>query len=393
MAFMESLFAACIAAGLVWLIMRRGTGGATASTTAEIDKLRAVVEELTASLEGRAEAAEKRLGKVINEAQGVQSVLDRALTSVGAHIVKPDLAIESAPRPMIAAPVTEPVATPAAVEAAPVVPAAVEAAPAQLAPVEPILPQPAAAEPTPVMRGSDLLQAQPSKPAPAVAPADVDGFSVQPIVAQPVDRPVVAAEVPVEVAEPAPVQPVSTASTAVTPPAVEAVAPEPVAPPIPERKPAPGGRDPRDTAEREARVMSLVARGVTNSVDIVRQTGLTRGEVELILTLHNLHIAPGPPVPPPSAAEPAFEPIAPVLAEVPVTVASAPAPVEPGIRPMAAPAATQSVPPPSNPDDRYAAIYALIAAGITDSVEIARRTGLGRGEVELHMGLHARNVL
>ena len=46
--------------------------------------------------------------------------------------------------------------------------------------------------------------------------------------------------------------------------------------------------------------MSLVARGITNSVEIVRQTGLTRGEVELILTLHNLHIAPGPPVMPPS---------------------------------------------------------------------------------------------
>jgi hypothetical protein len=128
--------------------------------------------------------------------------------------------------------------------------------------------------------------------------------------------------------------------------------------------------------------MSLVARGVTNSVEIVRQTGLTRGEVELILTLHNLHIAPGPPTPAPTVApEPAPEPVA----------AAAQSTVDPGIRPMSTPAAAPSA--PATQDDRYAAIYALIAAGITDSVEIARRTGLGRGEVELHMGLHARNVL
>lgn len=115
--------------------------------------------------------------------------------------------------------------------------------------------------------------------------------------------------------------------------------------------------------------MSLVARGVTNSVDIVRQTGLTRGEVELILTLHNLHIAP--------SVEPS--PLA------------APAPPPPAEPVETQPPAADNV--PINPDDRYAAIYALIASGVTDSVEIARRTGLGRGEVELHMGLHARNVL
>jgi len=134
--------------------------------------------------------------------------------------------------------------------------------------------------------------------------------------------------------------------------------------------------------------MSLVARGITNSVDIVRQTGLTRGEVELILTLHNLHIAPGPPVSPPSpVVEPEPEPVAAVAQTVP-----APAALETGgIRPLSAPAAASA--PSAGQDDRYAAIYALIAAGITDSVEIARRTGLGRGEVELHMGLHARNVL
>ncbi len=52
-----------------------------------------------------------------------------------------------------------------------------------------------------------------------------------------------------------------------------------------------------------------------------------------------------------------------------------------------------AVPAEPPEDSRYAAIYALVASGVTDSIEIARRTGLGRGEVELHMGLHARNVL
>ena len=145
--------------------------------------------------------------------------------------------------------------------------------------------------------------------------------------------------------------------------------------------------------------MSLVARGVTNSVDIVRQTGLTRGEVELILTLHNLHIAPGPPLQPVAAAVP----VEPAPAVAPNAGAVEKESVEAGYKPMAVmagsnppAAATASAapsPPPNTPDDRYAAIYALIAAGVTDSVEIARRTGLGRGEVELHMGLHARNVL
>ena len=97
--FVEALFSACIAGALVWFVVRRGnTGGGSASTTAEIDRLRAVVEELSASLERRAEAAEHRLGKVINEAQGVQSVLDRALTAVGAQLVRQEATPEPAPR-------------------------------------------------------------------------------------------------------------------------------------------------------------------------------------------------------------------------------------------------------------------------------------------------------
>jgi hypothetical protein len=149
----------------------------------------------------------------------------------------------------------------------------------------------------------------------------------------------------------------------------------------------PGSREPKETAEREARVMSLVARGITNSVEIARETGLTRGEVELILTLHNLHIAPGregfapaytistpPPERQPDALDTTWAPSS--------SAEAAPRPEQPEPEPVSI-----------NPDDRYAPIYALIAAGITDSVEIARRTGLGRGEVELHMGLHARKVL
>ena len=43
-------------------------------------------------------------------------------------------------------------------------------------------------------------------------------------------------------------------------------------------------------------------------------------------------------------------------------------------------------------DDRYAPALALAAAGVADPVEIARRTGLGRGEVELLLNLRARRA-
>ena len=396
--FVEALFSACIAGALVWFVVRRGnTGSGNASTTAEIDRLRAVVEELSASLERRAEAAEHRLGKVINEAQAVQSLLDRALTAVGAQMVRHEAAPEPIPAPAaIAAPVVpEPVSPPTV--------AVVESAPVRSVAAEPIAEPTSPAPTAPVVEASappsDLLNVPPPSPEPARRPepvaravqptleedSAVDGFAVQPIVAAP--HPALTTET----SEPErPIEPVASSMSSVS--AAEPVA-APVEPPIAERAPVPlppsrpasGGRDPKDTAEREARVMSLVARGITNSVDIVRQTGLTRGEVELILTLHNLHIAPGPPVTPPSSIpEPEPEPV--------VAVAQATAPAEAGIRPLSAPAASTSA-PAGGQDDRYAAIYALIAAGITDSVEIARRTGLGRGEVELHMGLHARNVL
>ena len=46
----------------------------------------------------------------------------------------------------------------------------------------------------------------------------------------------------------------------------------------------------------------------------------------------------------------------------------------------------------SAPDPRYAPVYALLDAGIFDPVEIARRTGLGRGEVDLLLSLRDRHA-
>lgn len=44
-------------------------------------------------------------------------------------------------------------------------------------------------------------------------------------------------------------------------------------------------------------------------------------------------------------------------------------------------------------DPRQAALDALLEAGITDPAEIVRRTGLGRGEVDLILSLRARRAL
>ena len=43
-------------------------------------------------------------------------------------------------------------------------------------------------------------------------------------------------------------------------------------------------------------------------------------------------------------------------------------------------------------EERYAPAYALADDGVTDAAEIARRTGLGQGEVELILGLRARRA-
>ena len=44
------------------------------------------------------------------------------------------------------------------------------------------------------------------------------------------------------------------------------------------------------------------------------------------------------------------------------------------------------------PDPRYAPVYALLQAGVTDPIEIARQTGLGRGEVDLILSLRERRA-
>ncbi len=44
------------------------------------------------------------------------------------------------------------------------------------------------------------------------------------------------------------------------------------------------------------------------------------------------------------------------------------------------------------PDPRYAPVYALLEAGVFDPVEIARQTGLGRGEVDLILSLRRRGA-
>lgn len=44
-------------------------------------------------------------------------------------------------------------------------------------------------------------------------------------------------------------------------------------------------------------------------------------------------------------------------------------------------------------NSQYASVYALIDAGITDAQEVACRTGLSRGEVDLILGLRARQIL
>ncbi len=44
------------------------------------------------------------------------------------------------------------------------------------------------------------------------------------------------------------------------------------------------------------------------------------------------------------------------------------------------------------PDDPYAGIHALVAAGISDAGEISRRTGVALGEVNLILGLRDRQA-
>ena len=62
-------------------------------------------------------------------------------------------------------------------------------------------------------------------------------------------------------------------------------------------------------------------------------------------------------------------------------------------RPAAIPAAPALAPRPApEADPRHQPVFALLAEGVTDPAEIARRTGLGRGEVDLILSLHARRA-
>ena len=45
------------------------------------------------------------------------------------------------------------------------------------------------------------------------------------------------------------------------------------------------------------------------------------------------------------------------------------------------------------PNAQYEPVYALLDEGVSEASEIARRTGLSRGEVDLILGLRARQVL
>lgn len=83
---------------------------------------------------------------------------------------------------------------------------------------------------------------------------------------------------------------------------------------------------------------------------------------------------------------------------------AAPAPV-PAPRPAPVPATSvlppsasfpvlSQDPPAAEPEiAAHAPLYALLEAGVTDPAEITRRTGLGRGEVDLILSLRARRAL
>ena len=64
------------------------------------------------------------------------------------------------------------------------------------------------------------------------------------------------------------------------------------------------------------------------------------------------------------------------------------------------PALSSSTPARPTPEPKselenasHTALYALLDEGVTDPAEIARRTGLGRGEVDLILSLRARRAL
>ncbi len=61
--------------------------------------------------------------------------------------------------------------------------------------------------------------------------------------------------------------------------------------------------------------------------------------------------------------------------------------------PREPPKPVQEESPAPQPDPRYSPIYALLDRGVSDPIEIARLTGLGRGEVDLILSLRGRRAL
>ena len=105
---------------------------------------------------------------------------------------------------------------------------------------------------------------------------------------------------------------------------------------------------------------------------------------------------PKPKVPNAAVAKPAVE-LGPVIVPDPVTApepaAELPVAAEPLYEtPHILVVAAREVIPEPPPETRYAPVYALLALGLSDPVEIARQTGLGRGEVDLILSLRDRRV-
>ncbi|MCW3059802.1 MAG: hypothetical protein JWQ02_1623 [Capsulimonas sp.] len=313
---------------LVWWLAKRDLTARAArlraASSAEVDQLKETVEALTAALEERVTKEEKRLSALIAEARALQSPLASVPASVSAlQEVRPS----SAPTPF-SPPAVEVLAAPIA--AAAPKPSIAVAAPSPVAAQEPVAPAP-------------LVDGKPKEAATEPVPAAAEPNLVEEAPGNTLPEDLVASDVS---AEP---------EIAAEPPTLH--------------------QQVMEAERRAALVRAQLAIGVIDPIEIVRRTGLPRGEVELLIGLRSLRIEPSAPIEalaPAAVSEAAAIPKSPTEAPEPVAPEAPPAPLE---------------------NDRYAAIYAMLASGVTDSTEIARRTGMGRGEVELILGLRARNVL
>ncbi|MEO7719207.1 MAG: hypothetical protein ABIY70_23660 [Capsulimonas sp.] len=321
---------------LVWWLAKRDLTARAArlraASSAEVDQLKETVEALTAALEERVTKEEKRLSALIAEARALQSPLVSSVASV------------TAPSEV------------SRVAAVPVSSAAVEA------PVTPIV----AAAPKPPV----AVTPQAAAPSAAKEPAS-------PVIAEEPAAPAVktlkkAAD---EIVSPA-AAPIGVGDAQDSAPPEDLLASDAAAKPEITAEPPTLHQQVMEAERRAALVRAQLAIGVIDPIEIVRRTGLPRGEVELLIGLRSLRI----------------EPAAPVEAPAPTAVPESAAAPEPPVKEAESVVADA---PPAAPveNDRYAAIYSMIASGVTDSTEIARRTGMGRGEVELILGLRARNVL